>query len=80
MPTFRNLCRSCEEDFSSVSAFERHRVGAHDLNYPEHENGRRCMDEEELLEAGYERDERGRWRIALREGERDRLVLLRAAA
>lgn len=80
MTRFRNLCRSCEEDFSSVKAFERHRVGAHDLNYPEHENGRRCMDEEELLEAGYERDERGRWRIAPRDGERERLALLREAA
>jgi hypothetical protein len=80
MTSFRNLCRSCEADFSSVSAFERHRVGAHDLDYPEHETGRRCMDEEEMLEAGMERDQRGRWRTALREGDRERLAQLREAA
>jgi hypothetical protein len=63
VPSYRNLCRSCEADFASVSAFERHRVGAHDLDYPEHENGRRCMDAEEMLEAGMELDQRGRWRL-----------------
>jgi hypothetical protein len=34
---------------------------------PEHEDGRRCLDEEEMREAGMELDKRGRWRIALSE-------------
>jgi hypothetical protein len=50
-----NLCRSCNEDFSSVEAFDRHRVGRH--AGPE----RRCLDTEELTAKGWVKNDRGRW-------------------
>jgi hypothetical protein len=63
-----NLCRSCNQDFGSVSLFDRHRVGAYEPgNYKGHiedwspELGRRCLDEEEMTERGWELDARGRW-------------------
>ena len=65
-----NLCRSCGLDFGSVSAFDRHRVGKHAFTYaegleldPPREDGRRCLDEDEMLAVGMELDARGRWRL-----------------
>lgn len=65
-----NLCRSCGQDFGSVSAFDRHRVGKHAYTFseglrmdPPHEEGRRCLDASEMRAAGMELDPRGRWRI-----------------
>jgi hypothetical protein len=65
-----NLCCACLRDFSSVSAFDRHRVGKHTYDFaqgmrfdPPVEDGRRCLDEDEMLEAGMELDRRGRWCI-----------------
>ena len=64
-----NLCRSCGQDFASVSAFDLHRVGKHAITYaeglrmqPAREDGRRCLDEDELGAAGMELDQRDRWR------------------
>jgi hypothetical protein len=57
-----NLCRSCEQDFGSVSAFDAHRVG-------KHSEERRCLHEAELVERGFHRDSRGRWRQALRDAD-----------
>ena len=74
-----NLCRLCGEDFGSVSAFDRHRTGKHELNWPEHEDGRRCMDEEEMAAASMELDPRGRWRIALTEESQERLKSLKGS-
>ena len=68
-----NLCRSCGLDFSSLSAFDRHRVGKHELDWPEHPDGRRCMSEPEMVEGGMEIDPRGRWRDAVSEQDRQRL-------
>jgi hypothetical protein len=58
-----NLCHACGEDFSSVGAFDAHRVGKHELNFPEHADGRRCMDADEMRAAGMELDVRRRWCI-----------------
>jgi hypothetical protein len=73
-----NLCRACGEDFSSIGAFDKHRVGGHaytwSLNHPD---GRRCLIGDELLEAEMELDPRGRWRIALTDSERSRIAGLR---
>ena len=45
-----NLSRTCREDFNSLEAFDRHRVGPHD-------GDRRCVDVDELgLWAGRETD------------------------
>jgi hypothetical protein len=57
-----NLCRSCSTDFSSVTAFDRHRVGVYAYLWsPDREDGRRCLVGDELLEAGMELDARGHW-------------------
>jgi hypothetical protein len=83
--SYLNLCRSCGCDFASVSAFDRHRVGVHEYTYseglklePPREDGRRCMDADELAGAGMERDPRGRWRIAA-DAERARRAFAEAA-
>jgi hypothetical protein len=69
-----NLCRSCGQDFGSVSAFDRHRVGKHAFTFteglrldPPREDGRRCLDTDELALAGWHRDSHGRWRQARRQ-------------
>lgn len=57
-----NLCRSCGEDFSSVEGFDRHRVGVHEYLWsPEREDGRRCLDVEEIVSLGWEQNAQGRW-------------------
>jgi hypothetical protein len=56
-----NVCGACGSDFTSVEAFDRHRVGKHDLDYPEHEDGRRCLVGWELSDLGWLVDARGRW-------------------
>jgi hypothetical protein len=83
--SYLNLCRSCGCNFASVSAFDRHRVGVHEYTSseglklePPREDGRRCMDADELAEAGMERDEGGRWRIAA-DAERARRAFAEAA-
>jgi hypothetical protein len=63
-----NLCTACRRDFSSVSAFDRHRAGRHAYDFLEGlelglEDGRRCLDEDEMLERGLSLDRRGRWCI-----------------
>jgi len=65
-----NLCCTCKADFASVSAFDKHRVGKHAYLYteglemdPPRDDGRRCMDADEMRAAGIERDDRGRWSI-----------------
>src|SRR5579883_2762651 len=82
-----NLCTVCGEDFASLAAFDRHRVGRHAYSYrqglrrePPREDGRRCLDPDEMRKAGLERDGRGHWRIALTDDERERLVSARGAA
>jgi hypothetical protein len=62
-----NLCRGCNRDFGSVSAFDAHRVGTHAYTFseglkqnPPRENGRRCLDVEEMPD--WHQDKFGRWR------------------
>jgi hypothetical protein len=81
-----NFCRGCGEDFASVAAFDRHRVGVHAYTFaqgllvnPTVEDGRRCMDEEELYVVGMEIDSRGRWCITA-EAERVRKAFARDPA
>jgi hypothetical protein len=63
-----NLCRPCGHDFSSVEAFDRHRVGVHDYTYaeglkfdPPVEDGRRCLRVDEILALGWEQNDQGQW-------------------
>jgi len=65
-----NFCCACKTDFASVTAFDKHRVGAHAFTFargleldPPREDGRRCLDADEMPAAGLELDPRGRWRI-----------------
>ena len=60
----RNFCASCGEDFASVRAFDRHRVGSHEVVWSlENEHGRRCLDAGEMRAAGMAPCGRGRWQI-----------------
>jgi hypothetical protein len=50
-----NLCRSCGEDFGSITAFDAHRVGSHEYTSteglrmePSKEDGRRCLSVSEM--------------------------------
>jgi hypothetical protein len=63
-----NLCGSCGQDFSSVEAFDRHRVGIHEYSFeeglllsPRRTDGRRCFGIEEMAASGWVLDARGRW-------------------
>jgi hypothetical protein len=65
-----NLCTTCKADFASVDAFDKHRIGKHVYLYaeglalePPREDGRRCMDADEMIDAGMELDRRGRWAL-----------------
>jgi hypothetical protein len=65
-----NLCCTCKLDFASVSAFDKHRIGKHGYTFaeglrmdPPRDDGRRCMDADEMSDAGIDLDERGRWSI-----------------
>lgn len=47
------FCRSCGKDFAGDSLFDRHRTGDFEFNFSaEHSDGRRCMDDEEMIAAG----------------------------
>jgi hypothetical protein len=66
MKPYLNLCR-CGCDFASVSAFDRHRTGSYEYTFaegleldPSRDDGRRCLDADEMLEAGMVPDVRGR--------------------
>ena len=63
-----NFCTACKADFSSVRAFDRHRVGRHAYLYadglemiPQRLDGRRCLDPDEMRLLGIASDHRGRW-------------------
>jgi hypothetical protein len=63
-----NFCTTCGLDFASVAAFDAHRVGKHAYTFseglrmdPPREDGRRCLDPDEMKRAGWKRDGRGRW-------------------
>jgi hypothetical protein len=59
----RNFCRLCARDFSSVENFDKHQLGKDSPHRwsPERHDGFRCMGGEELKQAGFELNERGRW-------------------
>ncbi len=66
-----NYCRNCEQDFSSIAAFDKHRVGVHAYTYsegvamePMREDGRRCLTTDELRASGFRQNVRGRWELA----------------
>jgi hypothetical protein len=63
-----NQCGRCGEDFASLEVFDRHRVGTFDYRFarglklePPKEDGRRCLDVEEMKGRGWRLDSGGRW-------------------
>jgi len=68
------VCTTCSEDFASLAAFDRHRVGEYPQRGPAEsvgpldewtpERGRRCLGVNEMLDTGFERNAYGRWSIA----------------
>jgi hypothetical protein len=65
-----NLCCSCNADFASVKAFDNHRIGKHAYTHreglnqsPSRDDGRRCMDADEMAAAGMKLNRRFRWAI-----------------
>jgi hypothetical protein len=80
-----NLCRACRQDFGSVTAFDRHRVGKHAYTFPQgldmepsREDGRRCLDPDELEALGLVLNSLGRWSVA-RDLEHGRAMRERAS-
>jgi hypothetical protein len=68
-----DLCAACNTPFAGTSAFDRHRTGRHEYTFsPDRPDGRRCMDEAEMREAGLELDPKGRWYIV---ADRERVRL-----
>ena len=60
-----NLCRSCNQDFGSVRAFDAHRLGRHGYLYSkEQPDGRRCLTIEEMPVKGFVRNAAGRWSLS----------------
>lgn len=64
-----NFCRSCGQDFTSLSAgFDAHRVGEYksgdykgSLEDWTPNQGRRCLSVGEMRERGWEQTDQGRW-------------------
>jgi hypothetical protein len=61
-----NLCTACGQDFGGVELFDRHRVGRHAYTFSEGlemglEDGRRCLDRQEMESAGWRLNARNRW-------------------
>jgi hypothetical protein len=66
----RAWCPSWGLDSSSTAAFDRHRVGLHAYLFaeglafdPPREDGRRCLDVDEIRALGMLIDGRGRWAL-----------------
>jgi hypothetical protein len=63
-----NVCGACGLDFGGIAAFDAHRVGRHEYTLaqglqmdPPREDGRRCLDLDELLGLGFVQNAYGRW-------------------
>ena len=63
-----NGCSGCGQDFNSASFFDRHRVGTYKYTLeqglkldPPREDGRRCLDVDEMTAKGCKLNDGGRW-------------------
>jgi hypothetical protein len=77
-----NICSTCGLNFVSVPSFDDHRVGTHDYTYaegirqdPPVEDGRRCLDLDEMEQAGWHQDRYGRWKSPIEHPELARVQL-----
>ena len=60
--TPHNWCTTCEKDFGSVRAFDRHRVGKYQYS-AEHPDGRRCLSTNEMSQDEFVLNSRGVWSL-----------------
>ena len=67
----KNQCALCFLDFASSRAFDKHKVGVHAYTFaegmrlsPPRENGRRCLDVDEMRGKGFVQNAYGRWTLA----------------
>ena len=51
----KSICRACGCVFSSISSFDKHRVGKHEPME------RRCLSEQEMLERRMTQNDKGWW-------------------
>jgi hypothetical protein len=63
-----NGCSECGQDFTSTVLFDAHRTGVYVYTYeqgvrldPPREDGRRCLESDEMKAKGWELNDRGRW-------------------
>jgi hypothetical protein len=63
-----NGCSECGQDFTSTQLFDAHRKGVYEYTLeqglrldPPREDGRRCLDIDEMKAKGWELNDRGRW-------------------
>jgi len=70
----RSQCGGCGLYFSSVSAFDKHRVAI------DKDGNRRCLDEAEMRAKGMDINERGWWVSALLTDEQRQSMNVRWAA
>ena len=75
---FKYLCRGCDTDFASLTAFDRHRTGTFDYDYekgvlmdPPRYDGRRCRSYDEMESKKMELDKNGSWCIPPSENARE---------
>lgn len=54
-----SLCNACGKVFTTTSTFDKHRTGKYDLHALGY--GRRCLTDAEMDEAGWGRNQYGRW-------------------
>jgi hypothetical protein len=81
-----NTCRACGSDFTSLETFDAHRVGTHEYTFneglkfePPVEDGRRCLNADEMREKGWAPDDKGRW-VNTARAERARRAFAKEAA
>ena len=53
------ICSACDQRFTSVVNFDRHRTGKFTNEHPHY--GRRCLSEAEIEPLGLRKDEQHRW-------------------
>lgn len=77
-----NVCPTCGLDFSTVAAFDDHRIGTFDYTFqqgvrrePPVFDGRRCLDLEEMEQAGWRTDRYGRWKSPIEHPAVERVQL-----
>jgi hypothetical protein len=74
-------CSGCSEQFSSLKAFDTHRVGEFSVPTPKgpdySRHTRRCLDHDEMREIGLVLNEQKEWSVPISEKDKQRFVAMR---